>query len=102
MADRTPGIHKFEYAPAPESRAIVDIKPSYGLFVNGEFVDGHGKAFKTISPSTEEVLAEIAGPDWLSPDWFRFGASTLLNDLLMQRTKLTTGVYSGPDYFTLD
>src|SRR3954466_6349961 len=50
----------FEYAPAPESRAIVDIKPSYGLFVNGEFVDGHGKAFKTISPSTEEVLAEIA------------------------------------------
>ena len=32
----------FEYAPAPESRAIVDIKPSYGLFVNGEFVVGHG------------------------------------------------------------
>ncbi|MBO9523781.1 MAG: aldehyde dehydrogenase family protein [Nocardioidaceae bacterium] len=54
---------KFEYAPAPESRAIVDIKPSYGLFVNGEFVDGHGKSFKTISPSTEEVLAEIAEAD---------------------------------------
>lgn len=36
------------------------------------------------------------------PDWFRFGASTLLNDLLMQRTKLKTGHYSGPDYFTLD
>src|SRR5690349_2075303 len=53
----------FEYAPAPESRAIVDIKPSYGLFVNGEFVDGHGKSFKTISPSTEEVLAEIAEAD---------------------------------------
>ena len=53
----------FEYAPAPESRGIVDIKPSYGLFVNGEFVDGHGKAFKTISPSTEEVLAEIAEAD---------------------------------------
>ncbi|HEU4812000.1 MAG TPA: aldehyde dehydrogenase family protein [Nocardioides sp.] len=50
----------FEYAPAPESRSIVDIKPSYGLFINGEFVDGHGKAFKTISPSTEEVLAEVA------------------------------------------
>jgi acyl-CoA reductase-like NAD-dependent aldehyde dehydrogenase len=50
----------FEYAPAPESRAIVDIKPSYGLFVNGEFVDGHGTSFKTISPSTEEVLAEVA------------------------------------------
>ena len=40
--------------------------------------------------------------DWLDPDWFRFGASSLLNDLLMQRTKLATGRYSGPDYFTLD
>lgn len=50
----------FEYAPAPESRSIVDIKPSYGLFINGEFVDGHGTSFKTISPATEEVLAEVA------------------------------------------
>jgi deoxyribose-phosphate aldolase len=48
------------------------------------------------------VVNETAGDDWLDPDWFRFGASTLLNDLLMQRTKLKTGVYSGPDYFTLD
>ncbi len=48
------------------------------------------------------MVNEIAGPDWLTPDWFRFGASTLLNDLLMQRTKLATGRYSGPDYFTLD
>src|SRR4249919_1034005 len=53
----------FDYAPAPESRSIVDIKPSYGLFVNGEFVDGHGRAFKTISPATEEVLAEVAEAD---------------------------------------
>ena len=53
----------FEYAPAPESRSIVDIKPSYGLFINGEFVDGHGRSFKTISPSTEEVLAEVAEAD---------------------------------------
>ncbi|WP_323793277.1 deoxyribose-phosphate aldolase [Nocardioides sp.] len=48
------------------------------------------------------TVNEVAGSDWLDPDWFRFGASTLLNDLLMQRTKLTTGRYSGPDYFTLD
>ncbi|KAA1421150.1 deoxyribose-phosphate aldolase [Nocardioides humilatus] len=48
------------------------------------------------------MVNEVAGPDWLTPDWFRFGASTLLNELLMQRTKLTTGRYSGPDYFTLD
>jgi aldehyde dehydrogenase (NAD+) len=52
---------KFEYAPAPESRAIVDLKPSYGLFINGEFVDpADGRAFKTISPATEEVLAEVS------------------------------------------
>src|SRR5215471_2813193 len=56
---------KFEYAPAPESRSIVSLRESYGLFINGEFspsVDGH--AFKTISPATEEVLAEVteAGP----------------------------------------
>lgn len=48
------------------------------------------------------MVNEIAGDGWLDPDWFRFGASTLLNDLLMQRTKLATGHYSGPDYFTLD
>jgi deoxyribose-phosphate aldolase len=48
------------------------------------------------------LVNETAGADWLSPDWFRFGASTLLNDLLMQRTKMRTGHYSGPDYFTLD
>ena len=48
------------------------------------------------------TVNETAGDDWLDPDWFRFGASSLLNDLLMQRTKLTTGRYSGPDYFTLD
>jgi aldehyde dehydrogenase (NAD+) len=53
----------FEYAPALESRSVVDLKSSYGLFVNGEFVDGSGHSFKTISPSTEEVLAEVAEAD---------------------------------------
>jgi deoxyribose-phosphate aldolase len=48
------------------------------------------------------MVNEITGPDWLDPDWFRFGASTLLNEILMQRTKMKTGRYSGPDYFTLD
>jgi aldehyde dehydrogenase (NAD+) len=51
----------FEYAPAPESRAIVDIAPSYGLFVDGEFREAaDGKVFKTVSPATEEVLSEVA------------------------------------------
>lgn len=48
------------------------------------------------------LVNETAGDAWLTPDRFRFGASTLLNDLLMQRRKLVTGHYSGPDYFTLD
>jgi aldehyde dehydrogenase (NAD+) len=54
-----------EYAPAPESRAVVDIRPSYGLFIDGEFVDGvDGRGLTTISPATEEVLSEVteAGP----------------------------------------
>jgi len=51
----------FEYAPAPESRAVVDIRSSYGLFINGEFTDpADGRSFKTVSPASEEVLAEIA------------------------------------------
>ncbi|WP_435055503.1 aldehyde dehydrogenase family protein [Micromonospora aurantiaca (nom. illeg.)] len=51
----------FEYAPAPESRSVVDIKPSYGLFVDGAFVDpASGGSFKSVNPASEEVLAEIA------------------------------------------
>jgi aldehyde dehydrogenase (NAD+) len=49
----------FEYAPAPENRSIVDLAPSYGLFIDGEFAEGKG-TFKTINPATEETLAEIA------------------------------------------
>ncbi len=57
-------MSKFEYAPAPESRAVVDLQPSYGLFIDGEFTDpAGGTSFKTISPSTEEVLAEVAEAD---------------------------------------
>lgn len=48
------------------------------------------------------LVAETAGDEWLTPAAFRIGASSLLNDLLMQRFKLLTGVYAGPDYFTVD
>jgi deoxyribose-phosphate aldolase len=48
------------------------------------------------------LVNETAGPAWLTPDLFRIGASSLLNDLLMQRRKQLTGQYSGPDYFTVD
>jgi deoxyribose-phosphate aldolase len=48
------------------------------------------------------VVNETAGEEWLSPQWFRFGASSLLNDLIMQRQKLDSGHYAGHDYVTED
>src|ERR1039458_1317747 len=48
------------------------------------------------------LVKETAGPEWLSPSLFRIGASSLLNDLLMQRRKQLTGVYPTPDYFPVD
>jgi deoxyribose-phosphate aldolase len=48
------------------------------------------------------TVAETAGEEWLQPHLFRFGASSLLNDVLLQRQKITTGHYSGPDYVTVD
>ena len=55
----------FEYAPAPESRSVVDLRSSYGLFIDGRFVspvavDGEDRSFKTVNPATEEVLAEVS------------------------------------------
>src|SRR3954449_1681007 len=53
--------NRFVYAPALESRSVVDIRSSYGLFIDGAFVDTEGgRSFKTINPATEEVLAEVA------------------------------------------
>ncbi|HEY8302263.1 MAG TPA: deoxyribose-phosphate aldolase [Jatrophihabitans sp.] len=48
------------------------------------------------------MVNEVAGDPWLTPDLFRFGASSLLNDLLQQRHKLSTGNYDGPDYVSVD
>jgi deoxyribose-phosphate aldolase len=48
------------------------------------------------------LLHETLGPDWMTPDLFRFGASSLLNDVLMQIRKEKTGRYQSPDYFTVD
>jgi deoxyribose-phosphate aldolase len=48
------------------------------------------------------AVKEVAGEAWLAPRLFRFGASSLLNDLLMQRMKLRSGAYSGPRYVTVD
>ena len=48
------------------------------------------------------MLRETLGDAWLTPEWFRFGASSLANDVLMQIAKQTTGVYQSPDYFSKD
>jgi aldehyde dehydrogenase (NAD+) len=51
----------FEYAPAPESRSVVDIRASYGLFIDGGFAEpADGTTMKTVNPADEEVLAEVA------------------------------------------
>jgi deoxyribose-phosphate aldolase len=69
---------------------MVGVKPAGGIKTTKDAI----KYLVTVN--------EIAGEDWLSPQWFRFGASSLLNDLLLQRQKLKTGAYSGPDYVTID
>lgn len=61
----------FEYAPAPESRSVVDIAPSYGLFIDGEFTDAaDGKVFKTVSPPPRKCCPrsrERARRTWTGP-----------------------------------
>ncbi|MCD6638396.1 MAG: deoxyribose-phosphate aldolase [Nocardioides sp.] len=80
--------------------AVRDFRDSTGHMVGVKPAGGIRTAKDAIKYLV--MVNEVVGGDWLDPDWFRFGASTLLNDLLMQRTKMTTGRYSGPDYFTLD
>jgi deoxyribose-phosphate aldolase len=73
-----------------ETGRMVGVKPAGGIRTTKD-------AIKNLV-----MVNEVAGPDWLDNHWFRIGASTLLNDLLMQRQKLASGVYSGPDYVTVD
>jgi deoxyribose-phosphate aldolase len=69
---------------------MVGVKPAGGIRTSKDAI----KFLVTVS--------EIAGDDWLDPFWFRFGASSLLNDLLLQRQRMRIGAYSGPDYVTDD
>ena len=80
--------------------AVRDFRESHGRQVGVKPAGGIRTAKDAIRYLV--LVNETAGEDWLDPRWFRFGASSLLNDLLMQRTKMMTGRYSGPDYFTLD
>jgi len=80
--------------------AVRDFREAHGRQVGVKAAGGIRTAKDAIRYLV--LVNETAGEDWLEPRWFRLGASSLLNDLLMQRTKLATGRYSGPDYFTLD
>ena len=80
--------------------AIRDFYAQTGRAVGMKPAGGIRTAREAIAYLT--VLYETLGPDWMTPDRFRFGASSLLNDILMQIRKERTGRYSGGDYFTLD
>ncbi len=80
--------------------AVRDFRDATGRMIGVKPAGGISSAKDAIKYLV--MVNETAGDDWLNPHRFRFGASRLLNDLLMQRTKMATGRYSGPDYFTLD
>jgi len=80
--------------------AVRDFRDATGVMVGVKPAGGIRTAKDAIKHLV--VVHEIAGAEWLSPDWYRFGASSLLNDLLMQRRKQLSGRYAGPDYVTLD
>ena len=80
--------------------AIRDFYAQTGRAVGMKPAGGIRTAKESIAYLT--VLYETLGPEWMTPDRFRFGASSLLNDVLMQIRKERSGRYSGTDYFTLD
>jgi deoxyribose-phosphate aldolase len=80
--------------------AIRDVHDETGRMVGMKPAGGIRQAKQAVQYLV--VLHETLGLDWLTPDLFRFGASTLLNDVLMQIRKQKTGAYQSPDYFTID
>ena len=80
--------------------AIRDVHAETGRSVGFKAAGGIRQAKQAVQHLV--LVHETLGPDWLTPDLYRLGASSLLNDILMQLRKERTGVYQGPDYFTLD
>jgi deoxyribose-phosphate aldolase len=80
--------------------AIRDFHAQTGRVVGMKPAGGIRTAKEAIGYLT--TLYETLGPRWMTPDLFRFGASTLLNDVLMQIEKERTGRYQDPDHFTID
>jgi deoxyribose-phosphate aldolase len=80
--------------------AARDFHGQTGVPVGVKVAGGVRKAKQAIQYLT--LVHETLGADWMTPDRFRIGASTLANDVLMQIDKERTGRYQGPDYFTID
>jgi deoxyribose-phosphate aldolase len=80
--------------------AIRDVHDETGRMVGMKPAGGIREAKQAVQYLVQ--LHETLGVDWLTPDLYRLGASSLLNDLLMQLRKEKTGAYQSPDYFTLD
>jgi deoxyribose-phosphate aldolase len=80
--------------------AIRDVHDETGRVVGMKPAGGIRQAKQAIQYLC--LVNETLGPGWLTPDLFRFGASTLLNDVLMQIRKQKTGAYQSLDYFTID
>jgi deoxyribose-phosphate aldolase len=80
--------------------AIRDVYDENGRMVGMKPAGGNRQAKQAVQYLVQ--LHETLGPEWLTPDLYRLGASSLLNDVLMQLRKERTGVYQSPDYFTVD
>jgi deoxyribose-phosphate aldolase len=80
--------------------AIRDVYEETGRMVGMKPAGGIRQAKQAVQYLVQ--LHETLGPEWLTPDLYRIGASTLLNDVLMQIRKERTGRYQSPDYFTID
>jgi deoxyribose-phosphate aldolase len=80
--------------------AIRDVYEETGRRVGMKAAGGIRQAKQAVQYLVQ--LHETLGPEWLTPDLYRLGASTLLNDVLMQIRKEKTGRYQSPDYFTID
>jgi deoxyribose-phosphate aldolase len=80
--------------------AIRDVHEETGRLVGFKPAGGVRAAKQAIQHLI--LVHETLGPDWLTPELYRIGASSLLNDILMQLRKEQTGVYQSPDYFTID
>ena len=81
-------------------QAVRDFEHQEGRRIGVKAAGGIRTAKEAISYLV--LVKETVGDAWLTPDLFRFGASSLLNDLLLQRQRMATGHYSGPDYVTID